>query len=500
MYVDDAQGWSTRGEKNFPEMTRMSQEELNARSERIKLNSKRSIAELEKQNAKLTSKKLEADVDQRIAKRKSDMDNAQAKYNKFMQRYNAAGSSQKLAMSGTKDKLEKELTQSKALHKAASRTRDKDVADAKRLKITEHKEGVLRELKNEINSGDLQGQDLIDAKKKADLLHFELNEMNSSLQADMTAPFGMQREEYERARLEDDYGKEDDALGEVLDQEPEVARMQSTTLDEVVIEGKKEAKADAEQELNTPLGEIDNDYLKKLLDQKDKRLEKTGLKSIVDKYGGVDALLQMTGMYAAYKVATGEMPKQERSDAWKDRMQTLKDRTQLGLSNQTKTLMQRQAERTYAMDVHNIGHMATSGQAALGALGSASMRKYESDMKMGAMDAELREKHNNEYDSALVRDEAMKQEHWKRNVYDEANRKRELKAGLIGQAVKNVRENIQYNQQYGDGSLHQQYMQSMIDETRANERSTLASQFYMMKDAGATKEEIDAAFGAEKDE
>jgi hypothetical protein len=229
------------------------------------------------------------------------------------------------------------------------------------------------------------------------------------------------------------------------------------------------------EENNIPDG-VPQELASKIMEAKYAKAEATGLTEIYNKLGGLDTLLQATGMAAAYKSATAPMPQQRKSDAWQEQMAKMKDRTQLGLDTATKTLYQRNAERTYAYDVSNIGRVATSANAALGSLGSASERKYQADMMMAAQDASLREAHQSQYMNAMEKDEAMTQEHWLRNVYNEADRKRELKAGLIGQFVNNVRDDVMYYQEYQDpNSARNQYMQTMIEGQKQAQESYLKS-------------------------
>ena len=258
--------------------------------------------------------------------------------------------------------------------------------------------------------------------------------------------------------------------------------------------------AETEEEIDTTL--FSDAQVQEFLNRKDEQRAATGLSGIYEKFKGVDQVLQMTGMYAAYKSATEPVPEQRKSQQWQDYMATMKQRAQSGIDPETQTLFQRQAERTYASDVSSIGRMATSAQSALGALGQASRRKYAADMQMGAQDAQLREQHFGEYAKAVGVDENMTQQMWERNVYNEASRKRDLKAGLIGQAVKNVRDDIMYNQQYGDGSMYAQLMQESIKEKEEAQRSMKVSQLKTMYDAGYTAEQAVTALGGtyKKDE
>lgn len=276
------------------------------------------------------------------------------------------------------------------------------------------------------------------------------------------------------------YSEEDKAKFEA---DTEKFNQDTTIIDE-------EIEVDAETDYNVDKVIMSEDVLKQVLQQRDAKQEAAGLKGIVEKFGGTDKVLELTGMYAAYKSATTPMPEQRKSEAWTDNMARMKDRTQLGLDNATKTLYQRNAERTYAYDVKNIGRTATSGQAALGALGSASARKYDADLTMAAKDAMVRDANQAAYTSALAVDENMTQDMWKRNVYDEAARKRDLKSGLIGKAVSNMRDDLMYDKQYGDGSMYDQLMKETLDEKKStNEALKIAKATKMIEANQWTEEE-----------
>ena len=251
----------------------------------------------------------------------------------------------------------------------------------------------------------------------------------------------------------------------------------------------EELDVDAETDYNVDKVIMSEDVLKQVLQQRDAKQEATGLKGVIEKFGGTDKVLELTGMYAAYKSATTPTPEQRKSDAWMDNMARMKDRTQLGLDNATKTLYQRNAERTYAYDVKNIGRTATSGQAALGALGAASARKYDADLTMAAKDAMVRDANQAAYTSALAVDENMTQEMWKRNVYDEASRKRELKSSLIGKAVSNMRDDLMYDKQYGDGSMYDQLMKESLEEKKNTNEALRIAKAQKMIDANQWTEE-----------
>lgn len=231
-------------------------------------------------------------------------------------------------------------------------------------------------------------------------------------------------------------------------------------------------KTNATEKDDAPVKLMSTEELSRYRKENFDTAKKTGIAGAIAKLGGVDGALSLIGMAAGYKAATAPVPQQKKSQEWIEQMQRTKDRMNLGLDANTKTMYQRNAERTYAYDAANIGRGATSGQSALGALGAASSRKYNADLQLASMDATAKEQHFGQYQSALVRDEGMTQDIWKRNQYDEASRRRDLKAGLIGQAVKNVRDNTMYEKSYGDGSMYSKLMRSKLLETKEITQST----------------------------
>jgi hypothetical protein len=102
--------------------------------------------------------------------------------------------------------------------------------------------------------------------------------------------------------------------------------------------------------------------------------------------GGIDKVLEITGTMAALAEAETPLPQQKKSDEWNAYMDMMKLRTEYGLSNESKTLMQRQAERTYHTHARLVGRYGTSSQAVLGAMGQNAKAKYDMDMMMGVKD------------------------------------------------------------------------------------------------------------------
>jgi hypothetical protein len=84
----------------------------------------------------------------------------------------------------------------------------------------------------------------------------------------------------------------------------------------------------------------------------------------------------------------------------------------------------------------------------------------------------------------------MTQDMWKRNVYDEAARKRDLKSGLIGKSVSNMRDDLMYDKQYGDGSMYDQLMKETMEEKKnTNEALRIAKATKMIEANQWTEEE-----------
>jgi len=235
---------------------------------------------------------------------------------------------------------------------------------------------------------------------------------------------------------------------------------------------------------NTP-PTMTEDEFKEYLEKVSGQREEAGISKIYKHIGdgSLDTALQFAGMLGAYKSATAPLPKQQKSEDWKNHMRELSDRRHLGLDAATLTYYQRNAERVYSHDVDNIARFGTSGQAVLASLGRAARDKYDAQLKIAALDEEAKQKHFTAYGQGLAQDEAMTQSYWKTNVYDQADRKRELKAAIIGQLTNNLREDQLYARQYGEGSYYANLMDARYKDTR---ESTITKRASELKLRGGT--------------
>lgn len=235
---------------------------------------------------------------------------------------------------------------------------------------------------------------------------------------------------------------------------------------------------------NTP-PTMTEDEFKEYLDKVSGQREEAGISKIYKHIGdgSLDTALQFAGMLGSYKSATAPLPKQRKSEDWKNHMRELSDRRNLGLDAATLTYYQRNAERVYSHDVENISRFGTSGQAVLASLGRAARDKYDAQLKISALDEEAKQKHFTAYGQGLAQDEAMTQSYWQRNVSDPADRKRELKAAIIGQLTNNLREDQLYARQYGEGSYYANLMDAKYRDTR---ESTITKRASELKLRGGT--------------
>jgi len=262
-------------------------------------------------------------------------------------------------------------------------------------------------------------------------------------------------------------------------------------LDKTDPEKEKIVKLEKAIELKSVVDDFNNPQLKNMSDEDftqyinevSNQKEQTGESALTSIFGEgtVDSALQFMGMAAAYKTATAPLPHQVKSPEWRDHMYELKQRANRGISAESQTMHLREMDRTYSYDVQNIARYSRSSQAVLASLGGAGERRANSALKMAAMNEDAKTKNYQAYGNGLAADEAMTQGMWERNVYNEADRKRELKAAVIGQMTKNVREDRAYARQYGEGSYYAKYMNSMAEEKKQSAISTRSAQ---LKDAG----------------
>lgn len=245
----------------------------------------------------------------------------------------------------------------------------------------------------------------------------------------------------------------------------------------------EELKASAADEANNPaLKNMDDEQYAAFMQSINKRRDETGTSKIFANFGEgtLDSALQFAGMYKAYKDATAPLPHQMKSPEWKDYMYELRQRANRGISPETQTMYTREMDRTYSYDVQNVARYSRSSQAALAALGQAGTRRNDAALKMAAMNEQAKMTNFQAYGQGMAQDEAMTQAYWERNHYNEASRKRDLKAALIGQMTKNVREDRLYAKQYGEGSYYAKYMNAMAEDKKESAINTRAAQ---LKDA-----------------
>lgn len=238
---------------------------------------------------------------------------------------------------------------------------------------------------------------------------------------------------------------------------------------------------------NPQLKNMNDEDFVKYMNEVGTQREETGVSRIASIFGEgtIDSALQFAGMAAAYKAATAPLPHQVKSPEWKDHMHELRQRANRGLSNESKTMYTREMDRTYSYDVANVARFSRSSQAALAALGGAGARRNDAALKLTAMNEEAKMKNYQAYGQGLAQDEAMTQAYWERNHYNEASRKRDLKAALIGQMTKNIREDRLYARQYGEGSYYAKYMNALAQD---KEESAIATRAAQLKDSSITKD------------
>lgn len=272
------------------------------------------------------------------------------------------------------------------------------------------------------------------------------------------------------------------------DRKKQYEDLMSTPTQEVEYDVISDIDPETKAKTNDLTNLMSDDQVKGLLKERDEVRQNSGLGDVFKKLGGWSSALDMTGMALAYNEANKPLPQQKKSAEWIAQTDILKARQKFGLSEEEKTLFQRQSERTYATNVALIGRYGTSGQAVLGSLQGAVEKKYDADLALTAMDAKQRNQNVTDYSNWLSKDESYTQQIWNQNVFEPKAKAQALKAGLIGAAAGKLKENISYYKNYEDPSSL--YQKLMNQELRNKESADKMYNISLIKNMGGTDEQI----------
>jgi len=169
-------------------------------------------------------------------------------------------------------------------------------------------------------------------------------------------------------------------------------------------------------------------------------------------------------MVTAWGDMTQDVPEYERGDMWKEAMADARSMKDMGFTPDEMSLYKNLAERGYAYDVSNIRRLAGgSAGVALGNLGRATSQLYGQYGKMAAEDARLRRQNMQNFQQMASRDEMINRQIFQDDL---SNVLREIdSAGMaFTDAMGNIQDRIDYNKQYGPGSLYEKYMNALASK------------------------------------
>jgi len=169
--------------------------------------------------------------------------------------------------------------------------------------------------------------------------------------------------------------------------------------------------------------------------------------------------------------ALEETPVYEESGIFRDYIQDASRRRDMGLDPEEMGLRKQLAERGFGYDVKNIRRLSGgSSGVALGNLGRASGALQERYAQIGAEDSAVRRMNRARFDNAAVRGESVHRQKFEDKL-NETLRNKQAGAALVRDSIKNINERSDFERQYGEGSIYDQYQKELLasqKETRAS--------------------------------
>jgi len=167
----------------------------------------------------------------------------------------------------------------------------------------------------------------------------------------------------------------------------------------------------------------------------------------------IDAGRGVVGMIGAMK----DVPEYQRGEMFQQAMDEATRMRDMGLSADELAYRERQQEEAYGYDIKNIRRLAGgSAGVALGNLGRAQQQLYGAKSQTAAIDEATRRQNRMNFQQMSLRDEAVN-----RQIFQDKLRQVEMDkqagAGLVADALANIKERADFNRQYGKGSIYYQY-------------------------------------------
>jgi hypothetical protein len=197
--------------------------------------------------------------------------------------------------------------------------------------------------------------------------------------------------------------------------------------------------------------------------------------------GLVDNLLDIGRGVLGLKGALTDIPEYERGAMWSTAAEEMTARRNMGLSPEEIAFAQNLAERGYGYDVKNIRRLAGgSAGVALGNLGRATGQLYDQYSELAARDEATRRANRERFYAGAAQDEQINRQIFQDEL-TQAMMAKESGAGLLNDALSNIRDRQQYERAYGKDSQYYQYMKALTQDAEAKtEASEMRAD--MMKD------------------
>ena len=163
---------------------------------------------------------------------------------------------------------------------------------------------------------------------------------------------------------------------------------------------------------------------------------------------------------AGLAAARTEIPKYQTGDMYNLAKAEKTQRRNLGLSDEETAFAQNIAERGYGYDVKNIRRLAGgSAGVALGNLGRAQTQLQDSYRNIAAQDQVARRANRSEFYAGATQDEMINRQQFEDDL-TQAMMTKQAGAGLVGDALSNIKDRSQFEKSYGKGSAYYEMMKS----------------------------------------
>lgn len=245
-----------------------------------------------------------------------------------------------------------------------------------------------------------------------------------------------------------------------------VQNMDADTPDSVDPEGKKDGK-DADY-YDKKIGEID-EILGEIEQQPEFKADLSMLEAQDDKYGRLighagDAARLIMGAEGAME----DTPVYEESGMFKTYANEAMQRRNMGLDPEEEAFRRQLAERAFGYDVKNIRRL-TGGSAgvALGNLGRAAGSLQDRYAAIASEDSAVRRMNRQDFGRAAVQNEAVQRQKFE-DKWRESMMTKQAGAKLVADSLKDMREREQFERQYGEGSIYNEYMKEGLIQKQQN--------------------------------